>query len=92
MAPLQTVSVEVDKDTYEVGQLLAGLIQDLKAKKSLAEIGSTRLPALMTAIDGIQNVPKAFGDDLGSALKGALIPISDALEELFKQPAVPPTP
>lgn len=85
---LKTISVEVDKDTYEVGELIAGLIKDLKEKKSLAEIGASRLPALMTAIDGIQNVPKAFGEDLGSALKGALIPVSDALEELFKKPAI----
>lgn len=85
------VTVSVEKETYEVGKLLADVVLALKAKKGLAEIAASELPALMAAIDGIALVPTEFADDAGAFLSAALIPVSQALGALLKKdPAAAP--
>lgn len=84
------ITVQVEKETHDVGLLVSQLIIDLKNKKPLAEIGATNLPALMSAVDGVQQIPAEFSEDLAASMKAILNPISDAVAALMKKdPAAP---
>lgn len=60
-------TVSVPKEAKDVKDLLVLLCQDIKAKKSTAEIAADALPKLMAAIDGF--------DKLGEEAKDASMPV-----------------
>ena len=53
---IETRQVQVAKELDDLGVLLVGLVKDLKAKKPLAELASSNLPALINAMSGIDQV------------------------------------
>lgn len=50
------VSIKVGKETMEVFTLVAGLIEDIKAKKGVSEIAAENLPALYKAVEGFDQI------------------------------------
>lgn len=50
------VALNVPKESKEVLDAVLGLWKELKAKKPLAEVASSSLPALMTAVDGYEKL------------------------------------
>lgn len=53
---VQQVTLNVDDEIKALGDALATLISDIKAKKSVAQIASDLLPGLMAAVSGYQNI------------------------------------
>lgn len=51
---MQTVSVElkVPKESKEVADAVFGIVADIKAKKSIAEIAGAALPNAIVAVEG----------------------------------------
>lgn len=84
-----TVSVEVSKETSEVGALLVGLVKAIKAKKGIAEIAGEELPALMKAVDGITSVPAEYAEDHAAFLKALMLPMADIASELVGKQDAP---
>lgn len=58
MQTIQTVTVtmEVPKELKEIVDCVASLIKDIKAKKSLAEIGAGNLTKLIQAVEGHEHL------------------------------------
>lgn len=81
----QTIQVEVEKETLDVGLLLAGLIKSVKAKKPVAQIAAEELQDLVKAIDGIEQVPAEYKEDKAAFMKAVLIPVSDAVASLMTE-------
>ncbi len=50
------VEIEIGKETMEVFELVAGLIEDIKAKKGVSEIAAENLPALYKAVEGFDQI------------------------------------
>lgn len=91
MAKMQ-ITVDVEKDTYEVGKLISDILIGLKNKKPIAQIAGEELSALSAAVDGIQNVPGEFAEDHAAFLKSIMNPLSDAVGELLKKQPAQATP
>ena len=72
--------VEYAKELDDVLGLVVELIKDIKAKKSLAEIGSENVAGLMSAMSGIDQV----GDELKLNKKAALNAVSLRVGELVE--------
>lgn len=95
-----TLSVEVEKETYELGDALASIVESIAAKKegglTAAEIAAAlteNVGKIMAGLDGAQQVAAEMGDDLGAFLNGVTIPVSRAVAAFAKKPAAPaPTP
>lgn len=49
-------TVQVPKEAKDVKDLILVMVQDIKAKKSAAEIAGDALPKLMAAIDGFDKL------------------------------------
>lgn len=64
-----TRQVEYEKEIDDVMILVVGLVSDLKAKKSLAEISADNLPKLYAAIGSIGGVAGDFKEDMQVALE-----------------------
>ncbi len=60
---MQAVQLNVADEVKALGDALQALIADLKAKKSIAQIGADILPALLSGIGGVANI----GADLNLA-------------------------
>jgi len=67
------VMMEVPKESKEVVDLMAALVKDLKAKKSLAEIASDLLPKLMVAVDGFSAIGEEVASDGKDEMAGYLV-------------------
>lgn len=50
------VTVKVGKETFEVFELVAELIKDIKAKKGVSEIVAENLPGLYKAVENFDQV------------------------------------
>lgn len=86
------IEVEVSKESYEVFKLLGDVVAGLAAKKPIAQLAAEELPALAAAVDGIQNAPQEFKDDLAASLKSAMLPVSDAVASLLAPKQSAPAP
>lgn len=84
-----TISVEVEKETYDVGVALGAMISALKAKKSIKEIIDEELSVLAKAVDGIGQIPGEYLEDKGAFFNAISIPVVAAI---IAPPPVLPTP
>jgi hypothetical protein len=57
------------KELSDVMDLLVGLVDDIKQKKSISEIGAENLPLLMAAVDGLGALDDEFLGDRKVALE-----------------------
>ncbi len=75
MTPVETVSVSsnVVKETKDVVDLAAGVIEAVKAGKTVAEIAASELPALMAAFEGFQNIPAEIASANKADLAGYIV-------------------
>lgn len=71
---------EYAKELSEVMDLVINLVDDIKAKKSIAEIGSENLPLLVAAVDGLSSID----DELVENRKVALETIGSKLGDLIE--------
>lgn len=71
MSEVQTVAVElkVPKESKEVLDAVTNLIENIRAKKGVAEIAASELPMLIAAIDGFDKL----GEEVKSEFKPDLI-------------------
>jgi hypothetical protein len=83
-----TISVEVSKETHEVGTLVSDLLKAIKAKKPIVQIAAEELPALAKAIDGIEQLPAEMKEDKAAFMKAVMNPLSDGIAALM-EPAIP---
>lgn len=79
--------VEVTKEASEIFYAMAELIKDIKAKKSVAEIGQENLSNLFAAVQGFEMLDdevkhKAF-------YKTAGLGMGEIAEALIEKPGVP---
>lgn len=87
MENVQTVKVELEvgKETKEVADCLRRVIEDIRAKKPIAEIASGNLSSLYTAVEGFDKVDDEFkhktrnqtGAYAGLQLTEALVPVKE---------------
>lgn len=56
--------IEFNKETDDVMVLVIELVKDIKAKKPLAQLGAENLANLMTAIQGVDQIPAEAKDKL----------------------------
>ena len=68
-----SVTMEVPKESKEVVDLLAALVKDLKAKKSIAEIGTDVLPKLLVAVEGITAIGEEVASDGKDEMAGYMV-------------------
>jgi len=67
------VEMDVPKESKEVVDLMAALVKDLKAKKSIAEIGTDILPKLLVAVEGITAIGEEVASDGKDEMAGYLV-------------------
>lgn len=79
----KTVSVEVSKETHEVGVLVAGVIKAIIQKKPIAQIAVEELEALKTAVDGVTSIPAEPKEDPKAFGLAVCLPILDVVGELL---------
>jgi precorrin-3B methylase len=65
------ITLEVGKESLEVFDLVAALVADIKAKKSMAEVAAENLPLLYSALEG--------ADKIGAELKSDVKEVTLAL-------------
>lgn len=53
---VEKIEIEVAKEAMDVMDLIIVLAKDIKAKKSVTEIGADALPKLMAAMQGIDGI------------------------------------
>lgn len=74
------VIIQVPKETKEAGDAMFGIIADVKAKKTIAEIVAGNLPKLISAVEGFDQMDDEFKSAHRSALVAYLVKgIMDAL-------------
>lgn len=66
---IESKEVLYAKELSDVMDLLVGLVDDIKAKKSISEIGAENLPLLMAAVDGLGSLDDEFLGDRKVALQ-----------------------
>lgn len=71
---MNTVKIEreVPKEMKEVGDLLIGLIGAIKAKKSITQIASEQMPALILAVEGFDKLSEEVKSAQAKAYYGIL--------------------
>ena len=67
------VEMDVPKESKEVVDLMAALVKDLKAKKSIAEIGTDIFPKLLVAVEGITAIGEEVASDGKDEMAGYLV-------------------
>lgn len=60
--------LDVAKECDDVMVLVVELVKDLKAKKEMAQVVAENLPHLMTALDGVQNLPEEVKAHRGAVM------------------------
>lgn len=80
------VTVEVSKETHEVGTLVADVVKSLIAKKPIAEIAVGELQALKEAVDGITDAPAELQEDPGAFALAIAVPLASVLTAVAKKP------
>lgn len=79
--------VQLCKESNEVFKCLAGLVEDIKAKKDISSIAAENLPALLQAVQGFEMLDNELQDAQFDETAGlGLGRISKALRA---KPAVP---
>ena len=53
---MQQVELQVADEIKALGDAISGIIVDIKAKKSIAQIASDALPGLLQAVGGMQSL------------------------------------
>lgn len=90
---METVKIEIaaPKEIYEVGAAIGVLLNSIAVHKadgiSAAEIPaiiSESLMGLISAINGVGNIPAEFKEAPVDAIMGALIPVSKGVQALLK--------
>jgi len=71
-------SVLVGKETADVIAAIVIVLKDIKAGKSIVEIGADALPALINAVAGFSEVPLELQDR-----RAALHTVADGLEDII---------
>lgn len=65
---LVDVQIKAPKELNDVRVALVGLIEDLKAKKSLEQIAAGNLFKLSEAVGGIDKIPAEFQEELAKSM------------------------
>lgn len=74
------VVLAVGKESKEVLDCITGILADVKAKKSVAEIAGGNLTKLFAAIEGFEKVDDEFKDDKAAISAYLVHEIMKALE------------
>ena len=75
-------NVKVAKETADVLAAVVVIVKDIKAGKTILEIGTGALPALINAVGGIDQVPEELTDRRAILITTA-IGVSDLLDVLL---------
>lgn len=88
------VTVSVEKETYELGQAVAGLVLAIKAKAkdglNLGEVVaalSEEMGVLVKGVMGLDQVPAEAVESPGAMARAIALPLTDVLEGLLKKEA-----
>jgi hypothetical protein len=65
--------MSVPKEAKEVVDFMAGLIEDILAKKGIAQISAENLPALMEAVSGYEEVMGAMSSEYRDEIAGYMV-------------------
>lgn len=85
------VEMQVPKEAKEIVDAVFGLVEDVLAKKDIGTITAENLPALMTAIDGYDQVMPSVKSEYRDELVGYLVQQAMAVLLPYKEeiPAAP---
>jgi hypothetical protein len=91
---IEKKEVEFAKEIADVGEALYGLLADIKEKKPIAAIAVENLPALMSAVEGVDQLddeikasPEAAFSTMGSYLGKVIAALLKKKEEAAPAPA-----
>lgn len=74
-------NVQVGKETADVFAALVVVLKDIKAGKTVMEIGADALPALINAVAGVDQIPEEL-KDRKAALVTVALGVSDIMDAL----------
>lgn len=89
---MKKLELEVPKEMYEVGEgvktilvAIANAIKDgWQPAQDIPPILASSFSALMLAVEGCTNIPEEIEAMPVTAIKGAVLPITDGIEEMIK--------
>jgi hypothetical protein len=90
---LLDVQTKVAKESHEIGLALNKVCKAIKdAKKDgwqwgqdIPSVVLSSLQPLMSAVDGYEKLPDEYKKELGAAMRGLLVPITDIPEMFIKK-------
>jgi uncharacterized protein YejL (UPF0352 family) len=85
---IEKKEVSYAKEIDDVLNLVVGLVNDLKAKKDIALIVSGNLPALLTALDGINQLDAEISSNRLVALQTIGAKLGDLADAILPKPSV----
>jgi hypothetical protein len=88
---LRKIEITVAPETHDVGLALAKMVKEAKKAAAdgfqpadIATVATGCFAELMTAVQGVTEIPAEGKAHLGATVRGALVPVTDALEDLVK--------
>lgn len=79
--------VMVEKEASEIGELLRDLVLAIKAKKPLATIAAEEFPALVKAVEGVDQLGAESKEDLLAFVRAFSLPVEEAAMAFLKPAA-----
>lgn len=76
--------VMVEKEASEIGELLRDMLLAIKAKKPLATIAAEEFPALVKAVEGIDQLGAESKEDTLAFVNAFLLPVEEAAVAFLK--------
>ncbi len=80
---LKEITVSVSKETHEVGVVVGNLLKAIKDKKAVADIVSSELAAVFTAVEGVEKAPAEAKENLLASVNAIQLPVTEGIVYLL---------